>query len=92
MSLKKKECTICKHYGLETDESKALERELIFDESGTPVAINLCRHHAVELFRMGQKKFLVANYRILVDLIGSDEPKFLEILEKTVKKYPELIY
>lgn len=92
MNTKKKECTICKHHGQATLCQDSLEREFIFDETGTPIAIHLCRHHSVELFRMGQKKFLVQNYRILVDLVSTDEPKFLEVLEKTVKKYPELIY
>ena len=85
---KKKECTICKHYGRKTVDSDKLEKTQIYDESGAPVPINLCKSHSVELFKKGQKKFLLGHYKILVDLIASDEPKFLEVLDQTVKKFP----
>lgn len=92
MEKKKVECTICKHYGDETDDSKMLERTKIFDESGNPVNIILCRKHSVELFKLGQKKFLLTHYKILVDIIASDETKFLDILEKTIKSNADKIY
>lgn len=88
---KKRECTICKHYGRETHEPERLERTQVYDETGTPVPILLCKSHSVQLFKMGQKKFLLSHYKILVDLVASDEPKFLEVLEKTVKKFPDKI-
>lgn len=87
-----KECTICKHYGLPTDDPKTLEKEQIFDEVGTPVSIFLCRPHSVDLFKSGQKKFLVKHYKILVDIISSDEVKFLDVLEKTVRENLDEIY
>ena len=87
-----KECTICKHYGKKTADEKELERATIFDEVGTPVPVILCRPHSVELFKMGQKKFMVHHHKILVDLISSDETKFLEILEKTVRSNLDDIY
>jgi hypothetical protein len=80
-----KDCTICKHYGEATSNPKTLERAQLFDESGTPLNIHLCRKHAVELFKNGQRKFLVEHYKILVDIISSDEMKFIDILQKTVK-------
>lgn len=89
---KKKACTICKHYGVETPDEAVLERTQVFDETGTPVPILLCRSHSVELFKNGQKKFLLSHYKILVDLVGSDEMKFLEILEKTVKKNTDRLF
>jgi len=87
---KKSECTICKHYGQRT--SGKLERSQLFDEVGTPININLCRNHAVELFKAGQKKFLLNHYKILVDIISSDETKFLDILEKTIRGNIDQIY
>jgi hypothetical protein len=87
-----RECTICKHYGKKTDDPSQLERATIFDEVGTPVPILLCRSHSVELFKSGQKKFLVNHYKILVDIISSDETKFLEVLEKTVRSNLDDIY
>ena len=92
MERKKSECTICKHEGEETDDSKRLERTKIFDENGNPVNIILCRKHAVELFKLGQKKFLLTHYKILADIIASDETKFLEVLEQTIKANPDKIY
>jgi len=87
---KKHECTICKHYGQKT--ATKLERAQLFDEVGTPININLCRSHAVELFKNGQKKFLLSHYKILVDIISSDETKFLDILEKTIRGNLDEIY
>lgn len=88
---KKIECTICKHYGLKSPVGDELERTQVYDETGAPVPIRLCRSHSVELFKMGQKKFLLSHYKILVELIDSDEPKFLAILEHTCKKFPDSI-
>lgn len=87
-----KECTICKHYGEKTDANEDLDKQVIFDEVGTPVTITLCRKHAVDLFKSGQRRFLVQHYKILVDIISSDEVKFLDILEKTVRNNLEDIY
>lgn len=89
---KKKECTICKHYGKKTPDDGNLERTQVYDESGNPVPIHLCKSHSVDLFKMGQKNFLLSHYKILIDLVASDEPKFLDILEKTIKKFPDRIY
>lgn len=86
----KKECTICKHIGKQTQGN--LERAQLFDEVGTPVNILLCRAHAVELFKSGQKKFLINHYQILVDVISSDETKFLDVLERTVRSNMDEIY
>ncbi|MCO4755225.1 MAG: hypothetical protein KC478_12140 [Bacteriovoracaceae bacterium] len=82
---KKRECTICKHYGKATTEPQNLEKQNLFDDAGNPIPVNLCRSHSVQLFQMGQKKFLISNYKILTDLIASDDPKFLELLERTVR-------
>ena len=89
---KKRECTICKHYGRKSPENDDLERTQVYDETGSPVPIHLCKAHGVELFKKGQKHFLLSHYKILVDLVASDEPKFLDILERTVKKHPDKIY
>ena len=85
-----KECTICKHYGEAT--SGEVEKAQIFDEVGTPVNIYLCRTHGVELFKRGQRKFLINHYRILVDIISSDETKFLDVLERTIQENKDDIY
>ncbi len=87
-----KDCTICKHYGQPTDCPEDLEKEQIFDEIGTPVNILLCRKHSVDLFQIGQRRFLIQHYKILVDIISSDEIKFLDILEKTVRENMDEIY
>lgn len=91
---KPKSCTICKHYGNKTPPElrDELDRDQVFDATGTPVPILLCKKHAVELFKLGQKNFLLAHYKILIDLVGSDELKFLEVLEKTVRDNPDKVY
>ena len=85
---KKIECTICKHYGNKTPEGE-LERTQLYDDVGAPVPVKLCRSHSVQLFKNGQKKFLLSHYKILVDLMASDDPKFLGILEATIRKHPD---
>ena len=87
-----KDCTICKHYGEDSKDQKSMEKAQLFDEMGTPLNIVLCRKHAVELFKSGQKKFLITHYKILVDLISSDEMKFIDILEKTVRSNMDEIF
>lgn len=90
--MSEKECTICKHYGEETTQPEELDKQLIFDEVGTAVPINLCKKHAVDLFKNGQRRFLVQHYKILVDIISTDEVKFLDILERTVRENLDDIY
>lgn len=90
--MSQKECTICKHYGEKTEQEDELDKQVIFDEVGTPVPIYLCKKHAVDLFKSGQRRFLVQHYKILVDIISSDEVKFLDILEKTVRDNLDDIY
>jgi hypothetical protein len=88
---KKRECTICKHYGNKTPKGETLEMSPLYEEGGEPVPIPLCRTHSVQLFKLGQKSFLLAHYRILVDLMDSDEKKFINLLDRTVRKFPDLI-
>jgi len=88
---KKRECTICKHYGHETTNKSDLEVANLYEDDGEPIKVQLCRTHSVQLFKLGQKSFLLAHYRILVDLIDSDEKKFINILDKTVRKFPDSI-
>lgn len=90
----KKVCTICKHLGVIKDSEEEVEIGYLFDglAIGTPVKIRLCRKHSVELFKQGQKKFLLEYRRILYDLVNSDEMEFIKILEKTVRNNLDLIY
>lgn len=87
-----KECTICKHYGEQTIEPNKLEAVVIYDEYGNPVNLQMCRKHSVELFKMGQKNFLISHFKILVDVIASDEMRFLEILENVIRENHSKIY
>lgn len=90
----KKICTICKHLGKEVECEEEVEIGYLFDgvHSGAPVKIRLCRNHSVELFKKGQKRFLIDYRRILFDLVNSDEMEFIKILEKTVRKNLDQIY
>ena len=82
---RKQYCVICKHYGIHTEPETELDRANLYDEDGMSLTILLCRKHSVQLFKMGQKMFLLNHYKILVDLMDSDDTKFLQILEDTVK-------
>ncbi|MCT4642310.1 MAG: hypothetical protein N4A33_08440 [Bacteriovoracaceae bacterium] len=89
---KSKECTICKHYGKEVEQTEVMDHTSIYDNMGNAVPIVLCREHSVDLFKKGQKKFLMSHYQILVDLVDSNEKRFLEVLEQTVKKNVDALY
>lgn len=87
-------CTVCKHLNKNVEAEEEIEIGYLFDgvHSGSPVKIRMCRKHSVELFKVGQKRFLI-NYRsILFDLVNSDEMEFIKILEKTVRNNLSAIY
>lgn len=88
---KERECTICKHYGNETPKGENPETAKLFDDNGEAVPVQLCRTHSVQLFKLGQKSFLLAHYRILVGLMDTDEKKFINLLDRTVRKFPDLV-
>ena len=91
---KKKVCTICKHLGHRVESEEEVEIGHLFDglNTGSPVKIRLCRSHAVDLFKKGQKRFLLSHRRILYDLVNSDEMEFIKILDKTVRENIDRIY
>lgn len=88
------ECTICKHLGKRTDEASGLEAGFLYNdlEHPAPVRVKLCRSHSVELFKLGQKKFLLNYKMILFDLVNSDEMEFVKILDRTVRRNLDAIY
>lgn len=90
----KRVCTICKHIGKEVESEEEVEIGYLFNgvHSDSAVKIRLCRNHSVELFKHGQKRFLIDYRRILYDLVNSDEMEFIKILEKTVRKNLDSIY
>ena len=90
----KRICTICKHLGKEVDSEEEVELGYLFNDlhAGAAVKIRLCRKHSVELFKHGQKRFLIDYRRILFDLVNSDEMEFIKILEKTVRANLDSIY
>jgi len=91
---KSRECTICKHLGKKTYEDLELEAGFLYNEldGPAPVRVRLCRPHSVELFKLGQKKFLLNYKKILFDLVNSDEMEFVKILERTVRNNLDAIY
>ncbi len=89
-----RECTICKHIGERTTEQEELETGFLYNTVTHPekVRIRLCRAHSVELFKVGQKKFLLKHHTILHDLVNSDEMEFIKLLDKVVRKNLDAIY
>ena len=91
--MRRKVCTICKHLGLDHHHEQQLDTGYLYDGvRARSIKLILCRSHAVELFRQGQKKFLISKRKILYDLVNSDEKDFIRILEKTVQQNTDLIY
>jgi hypothetical protein len=89
-----KACTICKHLGKNVAESTELEASFLYNDIENPasVKIRLCRAHSVQLFKLGQKKFLLHHKQILYDLVNSDEMDFVRILERTLHKNQNSMY
>ena len=84
MKRKPRECTICKYYGKRNAHNPS--KEVVYDENNTPIVIHLCRHHAIELFKLGQRRFFLKHFAMANDVIGSDESKFLDLLLRTASK------
>jgi len=89
-----KECTICKHNGERSSDLGELEAGFLYNDIDHPatIRIRLCRSHSVELFKIGQKKFLLEYHSILHDLVNSDEMEFIKLLDRVVKKNLDAIY
>lgn len=83
-------CVICKH--LDMMHSDNLNFNFVYGEHGNPIRVLLCRRHEVELFKGGQKKFFLNYYRILLDVVNSDEVEFMKLFEKTVRSNLDKIY
>lgn len=90
MSKKDPRCVICKH--LDVRLSGNLNHNFVYGEEGAPIRVLLCRRHEVELFKSGQKKFFLNYYRILLEVIDSDEVEFMRLFERTVHEHINDIY
>lgn len=84
-------CVICKHQG-DHREYDRIETCTLYDDCGQVVKIQLCPFHSTDLFKKGQKKFLLNNYKILVDLFETDDPKFIDMLRRNFERYKDEIY
>ena len=83
-----KKCTICKHMGKSTQCHEELDMGYLYDGLTTlaPVKVRLCRSHSFELFKRGQKRFLLNYKTILYDVVNSDEMEFIRLLDRTVRR------
>lgn len=90
MTKKDPRCVICKH--LDVVYSNNLDFNYVYGEEGAPIRVLLCRRHEVELFQMGQKKFFLNYYKILLEILDSDEVEFMRLFEKTVRSNLDDIY
>lgn len=91
---KTRSCTICKHLGLKSIAQAPLSIEKLYDyyDKTADIKIYLCTKHSVELFKLGQKRFLLNYKDILFDLVNSDEKEFIDILAKTIKNNPNAAF
>ena len=89
-----KACTICKHLGRVSEEAADLEAGFLYNDIENPaiIKVRLCKVHSVELFKFGQKRFLIKHKQILDDLVNSDEMDFVRMLERTLRKNLDAIY
>lgn len=83
-------CVICKH--LDETRETSLSFNYVYGNEGVPIRVLLCRKHEVELFKAGQKKFFLNYYKILADIVDSDEVEFMRLFEKTVRANLNEIY
>lgn len=81
-------CTICEHYGIKRESS---ENSILFHNE-KEIKISLCTEHSVDLFKQGQKKFLISHHKILFNIIDSNNTKFIELLSETYKNNINRIY
>lgn len=78
-------CTVCKLKAL-SFTPRASEGSYIY-KNDKEIRVNLCVSCSVSLFKKGQKKFLLDNYKILSNqFIDNDESAFIEVLLECVHK------
>jgi hypothetical protein len=82
-----KKCIICEHLDAGKDfKQENLTKEQIFD-GNIKHEYNFCYNHSIELFKIGQKKFLrYYATPILGTVFESNHPKFIELLHKNSKE------
>lgn len=86
-------CTVCQCYGQhEPIRKNDMFEETVYDERGFPVYTTLCRYHAVELFRLGQKKFFVKHFSKAKDIIADDfrNTRFYNLMDRVGHKFRDL--
>lgn len=89
--MNKKKCTVCKYYN-KNHFDQQLEGAEIYDYNGLRIPLLLCRKHSVDLFKVGQRRFLLDHYKILVGLVGFEDYRFLEVLHKNYRNNSDDIY
>ena len=67
--MRKDHCCICK---FKPDHSHKNGEDSIFDSKGNSINITLCYTHSVELFKTGQKAFLLRHKNSFSEKIGSE--------------------
>lgn len=82
-----RECVICSHLGDNNYSKDSLEVMSLFSEYGHEHKFLFCKNHSIELFKLGQKKFLLNYMNILADVMETNNPEFLTLLEQYVKRY-----
>ena len=89
-SQSKKYCSICQCYGVHEETApEYLSVEKVYDEKGNTVKATLCRTHAVELFKIGQKNFFVKHHNRAQDIIVDDISNtfFFNLMFRVAQKY-----
>jgi hypothetical protein len=71
LNAKKKRCLICKYTKPDLDQE--VTTSSVYPTEGEPLKFYLCRTHAVELFRKGQKSFLASHYPMFKAYYGNEE-------------------
>ncbi len=76
---KKHDCTICKHLFHLPEDVPVYLNELYYDE-GRVQKMHLCYIHDIELFKIGQYRFVDKYRHIAENLVASDDASFISFL------------
>ncbi|MBL7664072.1 MAG: hypothetical protein JNM93_02975 [Bacteriovoracaceae bacterium] len=78
--MSKHQCVICKHL-FQLPETVPVFDAFVYREEGRSHKIKLCLLHDIELFKIGQYRFVDKYSYLAYNVVGSDEHDFLNLLK-----------
>ncbi len=81
---KDRRCLVCKYCG--DKKYKNLSSSSFYGREGRGVRVYLCHKHEIELFILGQVRFLRKYYPVFLNSISNDDNSFFKVADQILSK------